>query len=107
MDNISMYGTALSNLETKYAEGSLSQKDYTAGLEEVYNNTMSDIDALTSLDEQMMSYYSDTVSMASEELTKYTDRMEHHVTVLDHFNNLLSIMGKETDYKSLGVVLAG
>jgi hypothetical protein len=45
--------------------------------------------------------------MASEEISKYTARMEHHTTILDHYKNLMSLINGETDYKALGVILKG
>jgi hypothetical protein len=55
----------------------------------------------------MLEYYGNTLSMAGEEIAKYTDRMDHLNSVLDHYQSLLSTIGKETDYKSMGVVLQG
>jgi hypothetical protein len=60
---------------------------------------------LHSLDAEMTEYYGNTLNMANEEIVKYTDRMEHLSSVLDHYQNLLSLMGKENDYESIGVVL--
>jgi hypothetical protein len=47
------------------------------------------------------------LSKASDELSKYTDRMEHYNTKLEHYNDLLTLTGRETDYKSLGLILDG
>jgi hypothetical protein len=32
-----------------------------------------------------MEYYGNTLAMAGEEIAKYTDRMEHQTSVLDHY----------------------
>jgi hypothetical protein len=53
----------------------------------------------------MMNYYGDTLAAAGEELAKYTSRMDHSAAVLDHYNNILNIQGKQKDYKTMGVVL--
>jgi hypothetical protein len=55
----------------------------------------------------MMDYYNNTLAMASDELSKYTTKMEHHNSVLDHYKNLATIIGSEIDYKSLSVILEG
>jgi hypothetical protein len=68
---------------------------------------MSDISALQELDETMLNYYGETLAAASEELTVYTERMAHHNSVLDHYKNLLSIIGEEANYKSLDIILKG
>jgi hypothetical protein len=54
-----------------------------------------------------MEYYGNTLDMAAEEIAKYTDRMDHQTSVLEHYSSLLSIMGKENDYKTMGKVLEG
>jgi hypothetical protein len=58
-------------------------------------------------DEAMKSYYGDTLDMANEEIKKYTDHMEHSVSVLDHYSSLLDIFGESTDYKKMGTILKG
>ena len=53
----------------------------------------------------MMHYYGDTLEAAREELSKYTDMMDQHVEVLEHYANVMDIIGKSTDYESMGVIL--
>jgi hypothetical protein len=65
------------------------------------------LNSLTELDNAMMDYYGDTLKMASEELAKYTDQMDHTTKVLDHYSSMLSILGKEQDYDAMGTVLEG
>jgi hypothetical protein len=53
----------------------------------------------------MMHYYGDTLEAAQEELSKYTDMMDQHVEVLEHYANVMDIIGKSADYESMGVIL--
>jgi hypothetical protein len=55
----------------------------------------------------MLEYYGNTLSMAGEEIGKYTEKIDQLSSVLDHYQSLLSIIGKENDFKSMGVVLSG
>jgi hypothetical protein len=55
----------------------------------------------------MLEYYGNTLSMAGEEISKYTDRMEHQTSVLEHFKNIMDILGESTNYEALGVILEG
>jgi hypothetical protein len=55
----------------------------------------------------MMHYYGETLEAAGAEIDELTDRMANQTAVLDHYQNLLDIMGKETDYTKKGTVLAG
>ena len=56
---------------------------------------------------KLVTDYTDTLSNASEEVSKYTARMEHQGKLLDHYKNLMSLTGKETDYEALGALLQG
>lgn len=107
MDNEANYEDAWSSLTTQRASGDINQADYVSGMTTLYDNIMSDLDALNQLDASMMSYYGETVAAASEEMGKLTARMEHHVAVLDHYKNLLSIIGEEANYEAMGVILEG
>ena len=51
--------------------------------------------------------YTETLSNASDEIAKYTDRMQHQGKILDHYKNLLSLSGGENDYEKLGAILEG
>jgi hypothetical protein len=55
----------------------------------------------------MSEYYGDTLAAAGEEIAKFTDKMEHQADVLEHFASMMEILGKETDYKSMGIILQG
>ena len=107
IDNKTDYQTAKSDLDAKYAAGELTQADYQAGLNRIFDDTMNNIDAITELDKSMLSYYGETLAAANEELGKYTERMEHHNSVLNHYKNLLGIIGEESDFESMGVILEG
>jgi hypothetical protein len=49
----------------------------------------------------MISYYGDTLAKAAEELSQFTDMMDHHNDVLDHYMSLMEIMGKSKDFERL------
>jgi 6-phosphofructokinase len=54
-----------------------------------------------------MEYYGETLQMASDEIDKITDQMEHHNSVLEHYLSILELMGESANYKTIGVVLEG
>jgi hypothetical protein len=49
----------------------------------------------------MKNYYGETLVAAREELDKYTSRLDHNISLLEHFNNLMDLMGKTTDYDAM------
>jgi hypothetical protein len=65
------------------------------------------LEALNELDKTMLHYYEDTLSAATEELSDYTDHMEHLTGVFDHYLNLMNLLGRQKDYDAIGNFLGG
>ena len=89
------------------AEGKISDEFYMEQLNATKNAVYDNLQALQDLDKQMMEYYGETLQMASEEIDKITDQMEHHNSVLEHYLSILELMGESANYKTIGVVLEG
>ena len=54
-----------------------------------------------------MDYYGDTYDLALEKIEKYTSQMQHLSSVLDHYKSIMSLLGKETDFEAMGVIIEG
>ena len=106
-DALAAYTTHMNDLNSAYQQGYIHESDYVAGLQEVRDGMYSELGALQELDKEMMNYYGETLSAANEEIGKYTDRMDSLNSVLDHYQSLMTLIGKETDYKAMGIVLQG
>mgnify|MGYP003622429764 CR=1 FL=1 len=39
----------------------------------------------------MLEYYGNTIDLANDELSKYTDHMEHLTSVLDHYRSVFPL----------------
>lgn len=106
-EDLAAYGDYYEQLTSAYNAGDISQADYVEGLKESYDAIIDNLEALLELDKEMMEYYGKTVKAAQEELDKYTNRLEHLTGVLDHYKNLMDILGRNKDYASLGIILEG
>ena len=82
-------------------EAYINQSQFIEGIQDLQEKIYENLDNINQMDDTMMSYYGDTLAAASEELSKFTDLMDHHVEVLDHYTSLLSIMGKSKDYERM------
>lgn len=89
------------------AEGKISDEFYMEQLNATKDSIYDNLEALQDLDKQMMEYYGETLQMASDEIDKVTDQMEHHNSVLEHYLSILELMGESANYKTIGVVLEG
>ena len=106
-DSLKDYENHVNDLEAAYAAGEISQADYIDGLQECYDSLYDNLEALNELDKQMMEYYGETYDLALEKLDKYTSQLEHLNGVLDHYKSIMSLLGKETDFETMGVILEG
>jgi type IV secretory pathway VirB4 component len=77
ISNLEEYENALQELNRAYAAGEITEAMYQEGLEEVRSGIRDNLSSLVELDQTMMGYYGETISMAQEELEKYTEQMEH------------------------------
>lgn len=101
------YKENVNELNKAYANGDISQADYIDGLKNARDAIYEQLEALNELDKQMLHYYEDTLSAATDELADYTDHMEHLTSVFEHYQNLLSIIGRSKDYEAMGNFLQG
>ena len=106
-DSLADYENHVTELEAAYAAGEISQAAYIEGLQNCYDSLYENLEALNELDEQMMDYYGETYDLALEKIEKYTSQLEHLNGVLDHYKSIMSLLGKETDFETMGVILEG
>ena len=106
-ENLQDYRNHQQELNRAYKAGEISQAEYIDGLKEVRDGYYENLEALIELDKQMMHYLEDTLNAASEELSTFTDHMEHLTDVFDHYLNLMDILGKSKDYDVMGNFLGG
>ena len=104
---MSSYEDFYNKLESSYVNGEITQADYVDGLQNAYDSILDNLQAVQDLDKQMLEYYGNTLDLAEEELSKYTDQMEHLTSVLDHYRSILSLLGRDTDYTRVLTVLEG
>lgn len=104
---MSSYEDFYNKLESSYANGEITQADYVDGLQDAYDSILDNLQAVQDLDKEMLEYYGNTLDLAEEELSKYTDQMEHLTSVLDHYRSILSLLGRDTDYAKVLTVLEG
>ena len=95
------------DLKNAYDAGEISQEAYIEGLKESRDAIYEQLENLIELDKEMLHFYEDTLSAASEELEDYTDHMEHLNGVFDHYINLSEILGKQKDWVVMGDFLSG
>lgn len=107
ISQLGTYENFYGQLNNAYSNGEISQENYIEGLQDVYDNTLDNLNALQDLDKEMLEYYGNTIDLANDELSKYTDHMEHLTSVLDHYRSIIALLGKDKDYDKVLSVLNG
>ena len=105
MESIAMYEKGLSDLTEKYNKGEITDADYHEGLTQMRDGMLEAAEALHELDTTMKEYYEETLSAAADEMSKYTDVIEHQNSVLEHYSTMIELLGKTKDYKKINTVL--
>ena len=108
------YNKQLADLEAHYQEvkrqyeaGEISQAAYVEMTKELQAEIESTADAMAALQDQMDSYYKDTLAQARQELNFHISQLTHLTGILNHFKNTLTALGKSKDYEMMGTVLEG
>jgi hypothetical protein len=45
--------------------------------------------------------------MVGEEIDKYSSKMEHQTSILEHYASMMEILGKQNDHEAMGTILQG
>ena len=107
LNSLREYSDYKTTLDSSFATGRISQADYVEGLREVSDGIYENLEALNDLDKTMMEYYGNTLAAANEELDKFIERMSHSAGILEHYSSIMDLLGKSSDYKTMGVILEG
>lgn len=94
------------NLQDQYRNGEIGLPQYKQGLADMMGMTIENLESLQDLKESMQDFYGDVMEKALEEIAIYTDSMENLNSVLDHYSNILELVGKQDDYASKNKVLS-
>ena len=84
----------------------ISFDDVLAAAETVIPEMIVKLAELHEMDQEMLEYYGDSLSMAREEFDKYAQFFEVNATKLEHYKNMLSLIGREMDNVAIGEVLS-
>ena len=107
VNSLNAYEESLNKLDEAYKKGEISQSDYIEGLNEARSAIIDNLSSLQDLNEEMIDYYENALKAAEEELSVFTGRMEDSISVLEHYQNMLSLIGRENDFESVGTLLEG
>ena len=93
--------SAFKDLDKAYQNGLISQASYVEGLQEIYTSLLENLGTLEDLKSEMIDYYSNTLSSVIEELDKYNSRLDTTASLLSHYQSIIEMTGKGSNYDLL------
>lgn len=106
-NNLATYKDEINKLTDAYNKGEISQDAFIEGMKDVDDGLLDNMNSLIDLDREMLEYYENTLGKAEDKLSDFTDQLEHQMAILEHYENVLSLINKEQDYQMIGSVLQG
>lgn len=97
----------LNNLTAAMENQTISEADYIDGLENVISHSQAAFDDFMNQNEEMKTYYADTLAAMSEGLSFFANQIDHLNDSLEHYKKLMSLWGREQDYRGMDIILRG
>ena len=83
------------------------QANYVEGLLSARDGIMENLENLQELKIEMKEYYGNVLDMATEKIGRYTDLMSNQASELEHYANIMELVGKSNDFNRLSIILKG
>ena len=68
---------------------------------------MEQYDTIIALDEKMQEYYSNAIADGIDLIHQYEEGFEGMLETLDHYSNVMSLIGQEKNYEGMNMILKG
>ena len=95
----------LKDLENKYAAGEISQAQFVEGLKKLEDEAYASKEALMELNEEMLGYYEAALEQGQEMFSDYISEFDSLIGTLDHYKNVMSLIGQDKDYDAMNEIL--
>lgn len=101
----STWASAYQEAQSLYSSGQISQEDYVQTIKDAQDGLYGCVDALLEINEEMREYYKNVLSKVKDEMSRITNEMDHQLNTVQHLTNVLSLLGRQTDYEAIGKIL--
>ena len=107
-----MVQTTAVNFEKKFSDleaikGQISPEQYTSNLQTLFDEIGSNINSLIDMDKEMREYYGKALDAAGETFDYYSGQLEHLTGLLEHYQNIVTLVEGEVAYDKIGTALEG
>ena len=81
--------------------------DVAVAAQEAIPEIIGALEQIRETDQSMLDYYGHALSKANEQFGKYSEFIEASASKMEHYRNMLSLIGKEMDFEKTGLILQG
>ena len=99
--NILVLNDAMAELQAKFAAGEINEADFAEGMQELRDQALGYAGDLEDLKDQFVEVYENALSLASEEVQNFTEKMQDSADMMDTYISLTQLMGRGTNYREL------
>lgn len=104
-NNLKIQSDGIGELWAQYDAGMISLDHFQEELGNHLSEVLSAMRDILAMDKEMLEYYGSAFDTAEEEFSDYLTQIDNGISKLDHFKNMLSILGKENDNKMIDTIL--
>ena len=99
-DSAEHYRNTYNELQKSFENGEISKDQLIKGQKEAISSLIENAEQMQEfLEYTTHEYYAETLEMGIEEIDKYAEGFDRLSDAVDHYMNIASTLGKETDYK--------
>lgn len=104
LENFNRVQKEIENLTLAYQQNGISSEYYTTQMEKLEKEAYTYASALNTLNNDMEKLVSSGISSISNEFQEQYKQISQLNGVLEHYSNLLGLIGKEQDYEAMSII---
>ena len=100
-DNLATLGAAIAALDARYNAGKITQADYAAGLQDLNDKMLEQLENLTTIKKTIKEAYGNTLELASDQLSNFTSILDHSREVMADYISMQQLMNRGQNFSEL------
>lgn len=88
-------------------ENGINQDQFMQGLSETMDGLSEAYDTIVAMDEKMQEYYGNAIEDGLELIHTYEEGFDGLLSTLDHYSNVMTLIGQEKNYEGMNMILEG
>lgn len=100
-DSLDIYREGIESLKDAYAAGEISAADFNEEVRNQRDELQEALLTLSEIEEEMRNAYKDALDEAEDQLSDYTEILEHYNDEMGHFIKIINLIGEGHEYGTI------